>query len=134
MSTNTGYTIKILAIITAIVGTISSIIIGIKLMLVIEFISGVFIGFMGIFVSFFASILLYGFGELVEDTASLVWYAKRIQNGASNSNSLSSKLSSPRPLPGPDNKFQTAQKYCPHCFLTIDQSDTSCKYCGQKLK
>lgn len=78
MSTNTGHTIKILAIITAIVGTISSIIIEIKLgSLEIESISGVFIAFMGIFGSFAVSILLYGFGELIENTDIIAMHAKQ---------------------------------------------------------
>lgn len=69
---NIGNKIKILAKVTAIIGTILSIIFGIDAIADKEWKFGIYVILLGSILSWIASFVLYGFGQLIENSDKLV--------------------------------------------------------------
>lgn len=126
MFNNIGQKIKILAIVSAGLESIGSIVAGLCME---DGTLGVLIAGSGVILSVFSLFLLYGFGELIENTSIIIGLVKKLND---RSMTLSVKDSNIQTVS--NNKSQKSQKHCPYCFHEIGQADILCNYCGRKLE
>ena len=132
MFNNIGEKIKSLAIFSTIIGIVLSALLGIRAIFTHSFIEGLLIVAIGSFMAWIASFLLYGYGELIENTQII----------ASNMPKKNTPLPKSVATPKKDYlaKYRTTpatagqKTSCPYCLETINETDTECKSCGSKLK
>ncbi len=86
MYNDIGGKIKGLATATFIVETLSAIITGIYLMIDIDFLIGLAVLVGGPLVAWASSWLLYGFGELIDNSEAIKWNTAKIASNTSNEN------------------------------------------------
>ena len=145
MFENIGGKIKKLAKICTGIGIVFSVIAGIVTMFQ-SFFTGLLIAAIGALASWVGSFLLYGFGELVENSQILAGKDLKQKSGEEKSVGTQDVASSNTKTEEPEKpaidylaKYKTAKqttdrrKTCPSCFATVHESDTICANCGNKL-
>lgn len=125
MFDNISGKIKTLAVVTTIIGIIASVIIGIVVLVTADELAflGIIVIILGSLFSWASSFLIYGFGELIENTQVIAHNTTK-QSALTKSNLLNKTQSAPK---------QEHKKICPCCFHEVSQYDLTCNSCGQKL-
>ena len=145
MYNNIGNKIKALAIFSAIIGIIGSIVAAIVLFYSKLILNGVLVLVGGVVLSWVATFALYGFGELLIKVTNIEESVKSIRNsGIVNTNNdnngnvsdLGNKnqKSVITEIQTKNNFSATKGNECPFCFGKISNQDTICPNCGNKLK
>ena len=145
MYNNIGNKIKGLAIFSAVLGIIGSVIGAIVLFCGKMILNGMLVFVGGIVLSWVASLGLYGFGELLIRVTNIEESVRSIRNAgiANTNNDNARKVSdlenknqkSVAPEIQSKNNFSAAKvNECPFCFGKISNQDTICPNCGNKLK
>ena len=143
MFNNIGKKIKKLATITTKIGFFIFILCAIILCTEKMVALGILIGLVGCLSSWISSFLLYGFGELIDNTQEIAKNTKRMAQleglkgeGESSQNTFveeSEEVKVDDDLDyDPENIAREDE--CPACFHKISKTDHVCSYCGRKLK
>ena len=145
MYNNIGNKIKALAIFSAIIGIIGSIVAAIVLFCSKLILNGVLVLVGGVVLSWVATFALYGFGELLIKVTNIEESVKSIRNSGivNENNDNGRKVSDPEnknqksvapEIQSKNNSSVTKGNECPFCYGKISNQDTICPNCGNKLK
>lgn len=132
MYDNVGGILKTIAKVEACIGFIASTVFGIAMTSVSrQILVGILIFFLGSFFSWIASLGLYAFGQIVENTDTLVRQTQK--NDFQLSQRISSVAYQPISPTGQANQDSREHKWkCSGCGNMI--SDDVCPYCGKEYK
>lgn len=150
LSGDIGRGIKVLAIVSFYVLTIASIVLGIILIAANDGLEdgwwALFIIFFGPIVAFILYVILFGFGELVEDTHVLrskieqspQASSKKYAAAANNKNDFKgSKVKTKQANKEPFENSEFVDYICPACKEEVSyekgETDVSCPWCGTEL-
>lgn len=125
MFKNIGKKIKILAKVVCWIGIIASVIMGLIIMFdAYSLVGGLFAAAVGALSSWIGSFLLYGFGELVDNTSEI---AKKLDM---KNESLTQEAPKSDFLP----KYDPAAKYkCPECGEVFSHGAKNCPGCNKSI-
>ena len=130
-----GGKIKKLAVVVTVVGIAVSVILGIVTMKE-SFFTGLLIACLGGLASWVGSFVLYGFGELIDNTAGIAVTTRKEEE-----NPIQGQPREKEPQPENDylSKYGKAtakterRETCPSCFSAVEENESECPRCGQKL-
>ena len=133
-----GGKIKTLAKVITVIGFILSFIVGLVLMIEISFLSGLLTVIFGCLAAWIGSFLLYGFGELIDNTARIEDKMKKEKGNAFKNQEMEQPVKQAAPTNDFLAKYKTTQKTvrranCPHCYAEIKETDTVCSTCGRPM-
>jgi hypothetical protein len=144
MYNNIGKKIKGLAVFFAWLGMIGSIIYGI--IITIQGVNygsdamaglGLLLMVAGSVISWLSSWVLYGFGELIENTAKIAAQRQTVSDGAADAASVSPSVrpASPETDPMPAAEGPAALKrLCANCGAELPDDTAFCTSCGQRVE
>ena len=118
-----GGKIKTLAKVLTVIGIAASIILGLVLISDVPWL-GVGIIVFGSLFSWIGSFLLYGFGELIDNTAVIAGNTRKEKASA---------LTKLAKASAPKNNTMQGKRTCPYCYETISTNDAVCSFCGKRL-
>ena len=140
MFENIGDKIKIIAKIVFLIGTISSLVLGVRTLIELEAFIGVLYIFFGIFLSWISACLTYAFGELLEKVCSInkkmdsIVSTRGCDNKTlSNSNKINTNMAvnEEKPIENSNKVMVVEHKWrCSNCGEMI--SEDICPFCGHK--
>jgi len=144
MFDNIGQKIKGLAVFSTVLGIICSIICGLILLVEQHIFAGIFALIGGIIVSWIASFVLYGFGELITKVADLeenvkdIWILSVENFKRDKEKSIDNAIKEMQnrvlaEINGDIDHSIAREDECPFCFSKITKDDTVCPNCGNKL-
>lgn len=126
---NIGNKIKVLAMVTTIIGIIFSIIFGIIIM-----IENFFLGLISMLIcgvsSWVGSFMIYGFGELIECAQRIA----RNTRPSVNTSALLQSASATQKITPKAPVLSTEKIHCPDCRQEISANEQKCPYCGCEVQ
>ena len=126
---NIGNKIKVLAMVTTIIGIIFSIIFGIIIM-----IENFFLGLISMLIcgvsSWVGSFMIYGFGELIECAQRIA----RNTRPSVNTSALLQSASAAQKITPKAPVLSTEKIHCPDCRQEISANEQKCPYCGCEVQ
>ena len=126
---NIGNKIKVLAMVTTIIGIIFSIIFGIIIMIENFFLCLISMLICGVS-SWVGSFMIYGFGELIECAQRIA----RNTRPSVNTSALLQSASAAQKITPKAPVLSTEKIHCPDCRQEISANEQKCPYCGCEVQ